>query len=199
MMPHRPMNWLAHLYLSDPDPCTRIGNLLPDVIRQNELRVVPEEFQHGIGQHRAVDRFTDSHPLFRRSMARFRPPLRRYAPILVDVIYDHFLASLWPRYSSDDLPSFVARFHRSLDHEGLALPGRARERLGQIREGGWLLSYAELDGVAKALRRTGLRLRKPAPLDEAVAVVRAAYTDFRADFEAFFPELRKHLAGVRTD
>lgn len=192
------VNWLAHLYLSDPDPCTRIGNLLPDVIHGNELTQVPAEFQRGIDQHRAVDRFTDAHPLFRRSVARFQPPFRRFAPIIVDVLYDHFLSSLWSTHSKDDLVSFVARFHASLDREGRTLPRRARERLGQIRDGGWLLRYADLEGLANALRRTGRRLRKPVRLDASLETVRSSYADFRADFDGFFPALREHVSGLRA-
>lgn len=188
------MNWLAHLFLSDPHPRTRIGNLLPDILRQHELLALPPEFQRGITQHRRVDAFTDSHPIFRRSVQRFHAPFRRYAPLLVDVFYDHFLANDWTRYSTEDLNAFVSRFYASLDEEGHLLPPKAAQRLRQIRDGGWLLSYADPDGVATALRRTSLRLRKHVPLDDAVSILRDDYPGFRADFTEFFPLLQKHVA-----
>lgn len=189
------MNWLAHLYLSEPEPHARIGNLLPDVLRQGELAEVPAVFQAGIARHVAVDRFTDAHPVWRRSVRRFHGPLRRYAPVLVDVFYDHFLSRAWDRHAVTGLEELVAEFGAAVEREGRLLPPRALERLRQIRDGGWLLSYGDPAGVADALRRTGRRLRKPVPLEEAVAVLVAEEEGFRGDFEEFFPELRAHVAG----
>jgi acyl carrier protein phosphodiesterase len=46
------MNWLAHLFLSEPNPAFRIGNLLPDLARPSELSGLSAEFMRGIHQHR---------------------------------------------------------------------------------------------------------------------------------------------------
>jgi hypothetical protein len=89
------MNWLAHLFLSDPEPACRIGNLLPDFLSANVLAGLPAAFQRGIAQHRRIDAYTDAHPVFRRSVQRFAPPFRRYGGVLVDIFYDHFLARDW--------------------------------------------------------------------------------------------------------
>jgi acyl carrier protein phosphodiesterase len=42
------MNWLAHLFLSEPDSAFRIGNLLPDLIPVHTLASLRTEFQRGI-------------------------------------------------------------------------------------------------------------------------------------------------------
>jgi len=50
--------------------------------------------ERALAQHRAVDTFTDAH----RSCARARrvaPPHRRFAGIVVDMYYDHYLARHW--------------------------------------------------------------------------------------------------------
>ncbi|MEI9895635.1 MAG: hypothetical protein WDN28_17535 [Chthoniobacter sp.] len=61
------MNWLAHLYLSEPNAAFRLGNLLPDLASATALAGLPGEFQAGIQRHRRIDAFTDRHPVFRRS------------------------------------------------------------------------------------------------------------------------------------
>lgn len=195
----RGMNWLAHLFLSDPDPHCRIGNLLPDVLRGPDLARVPGVFQRGIAQHRMVDRFTDAHPVFRRSVRRVQGPLRRYGPVLVDVFYDHFLSRGWDRFAAVGLDAFVSEFDGSVEREGRLLPPEALARLRQIRDGGWLRSYAEPAGVAEALRRTSHRLRRHVPLEDAVGILREEESGFRADFDEFFPELRSFAASLRTD
>src|SRR5688500_2273474 len=89
------MNWLAHLILSEPSPAVRSGNLHPDILSWSKVHAVPEKFHAGIACHRIIDGFTDANPIFRRSVGRIDPPYRRYAGILIDVFYDHFLAREW--------------------------------------------------------------------------------------------------------
>src|SRR4051794_25859022 len=57
-----PMNWLAHLFLSEPDTDFRLGNLLADSIARAERPSLPQNFQRGIHQHIKIDAFTDTHP-----------------------------------------------------------------------------------------------------------------------------------------
>ena len=185
-----PMNWLAHLYLSDPEPACRIGNLLPDFIRAKVIAELPAEFHAGIVQHRRIDAFTDTHPVFRRSTRRFAPPFRRYGGILVDVFYDHFLARAWPSFSLTPLPDFAAQVYASFDTLRPLLPAEAHARLCQMREADWLCLYAKISGVEDVLRRLSHRLRRPFDLASAVPILRADYELFAADFHEFFPQLR---------
>src|SRR5262245_27969290 len=104
------MNWLAHLLLSEPTSAFRIGSLLPDFVRPPLLAGLPIDFQRGIECHRRIDAFTDAHPIVRRSVGRFVPPYRRFAGILVDVFYDHFLARDWTAHASIPLTDFVGEF-----------------------------------------------------------------------------------------
>ena len=189
------MNWLAHLNLSDSSPAARIGNLLPDILRGPELLLVPEEFAAGIRHHRAIDAYTDSHPVFRESTRRIDPPLRRYGAILVDVFYDHFLACNWSDYSSVSLEEFVGGFHASIDGFRDRLPEQAHVRLAGIRDEGLLLSYRKIDGIASALSRISQRLRRPVDLSPAVDQLSARYDDFEGDFRKFYPQLISHAPG----
>ncbi|MES2440585.1 MAG: ACP phosphodiesterase [Verrucomicrobiota bacterium] len=183
------MNWLAHLHLSEPDPASRIGNLLPDILSFPEVRSVSEIFQRGISHHRAIDAFTDRHPVFRQSKRRIDGVLGRYGAILVDVFYDHFLARAWDDYSLVGLEAFVADFHSSIDHFRDQLPERAYVRLCHIRDEGRLLSYREIDGVAAALEVISGRLRRPVELGAGVAFLRDHYDLFADDFRRFYPQL----------
>src|SRR4051812_33392038 len=100
------VNWLAHVYLSSPSPEFWIGNLLPDLVSATDLKSFPAKFQNGILCHREIDRFTDAHPLVRRSMARIPPPYPRYARIIVHIFYDHVLTRNWGCYSATPLVEF---------------------------------------------------------------------------------------------
>jgi acyl carrier protein phosphodiesterase len=189
------MNWLAHLFLSEPTPAFRIGNLLPDILRASEMTELPAEFQRGIECHREIDRFTDSHPVFRRSMRRIRPEFARYSGVLVDVFYDHLLARNWADYSDTALDRFASEVYASFEIHRAQLPAFASLRLGQIADADLFCSYREPEGIRDALERIGARFRKPVALGAAVSQLTADYDLFRQDFAEFFPAIRTHIAS----
>ena len=184
------MNWLAHLFLSEPTPEFQIGGLLPDVAPVASLEGLADGFQQGIRRHREIDAFTDTHPVFLRSKSRFAPPLRRFAGILVDVIYDHFLARDWHRYSQQSLGSFADSFYAELVARRGAIPHVAFTRLEPMKADNWLCSYADVQGVATALRRISMRLSRPFDMSPAANVLTANYAAFEEDFGQFFPDVR---------
>jgi acyl carrier protein phosphodiesterase len=188
------MNWLAHLFLSDPDPACRIGNLLPDFVSAKVLAELPPEFQPGIAQHRRMDAYADAHPVFRRSVQRFAPPFRRYGGVLVDIFYDHFLARDWPTFAPQPLAIFTAEIYASFNTLRPLLPADALVPLDLMREHDWLCSYARLSGIEEVLQRLSHRLRRPFDLAASIPILEAQYEHFEGDFREFFPILREHLA-----
>lgn len=193
------MNWLAHLYLSEPNPAFRIGNLLPDLVPASALSGLPSDFLRGVKQHRQIDAYTDTHPVVRRSISRVSPDFRRFGGILIDVFYDHFLAREWQRFSPVPLQTFAAEIYASFDHYRSEIPSEALFHLDHMREGNWLCAYREIDGISAALNRLGSRFRRPVPLNNAISVLRDNYADLYADFSAFFPELISSTIPPSTD
>lgn len=191
------MNWLAHLVLSEPSPAFRIGNLLPDLMTRTELCVTPKVFQAGIDCHRRIDAFTDSHPIVRRSAQRLVPPHRRFAPILVDIFYDHFLSANWSQHCSQPLEEFVREIYDSFSEYAAQLPVVTGGVLQRMHAENWLGSYGEIAGVRLTLERVSRRLRRPVPLGEAVAELQRNYSALQTDFEEFFPKLRAHVKAQR--
>jgi acyl carrier protein phosphodiesterase len=188
------MNWLAHLFLSEPDPAFRVGNLLPDLLPISVLSDLAPEILRGVRQHRRIDAFTDTHPVVRRSINRLNPPLRRFGGIVVDVFYDHFLSRDWERYSKVPLSNFIGEIYVAFESCRARIPAEACERLEQMRRGNWLRSYGELSGISSVLSRIGQRLREPVPLADAVPMLQDHYDLLHGDFATFFPELVSHVS-----
>ena len=113
------MNFLAHAYLSNDNPLLLVGNFMGDFVKGRDLH---ERFDPGIANgvelHRLIDSFTDSHPVVIESKKRLRESYRHYAPVIVDMFYDHFLASMWDNYSNLSLPEFVKRTYDLLKRTG---------------------------------------------------------------------------------
>lgn len=187
------MNWLAHLYLSEPTPEFRLGNLLPDFLGPAALAALPREMQRGAERHRQIDAFTDAHPIFLRSVGRVAAPHRRFGRIIVDVLYDHFLSVDWAQYSGMPLEQFTREIYPSFELVRPHVPEAVSSRLQQIREVDLLSSYRTLAGVELALVRIGARLRQPRELGSAVTALEPQYKALHAEFTEFFADLRRHV------
>lgn len=187
------MNWLAHLLLSDANAAFRVGNVLPDLASVQELALLPERFQQGIRRHREIDAFTDSHPVFRRSIERLGPTMKRFGGIIVDVAYDHFLARRWELFSDVPLPDFAAEMYAAFVEHWDVIPLEQKPRIAQMMVDNWLVSYRDLHCVGEAITRIGSRLRRPVDLSPAMEILREHQALFEADFEVFFPELRERM------
>jgi acyl carrier protein phosphodiesterase len=186
------MNWLAHLYLSEPDAEFRVGNLLPDLTSAARLGHLAEPYQKGIRCHRQIDVFTDSHPRVQSCMRRFPPPYRRFGGILTDVYFDYFLARDWAEYSSVPLPDFISEIYRDIEACSSVIPAEANPPLQRMREEDWLGRYHHIAGVTDILGRIGRRMRRPFDLAGSLPIFQQHESAFLEDFQAFFPELKAH-------
>ena len=92
------MNFLAHLFLSGEPGELMVGNFIADSVKGNAMNDFSEGIQKGIILHRAIDTFTDSHNEMQKSKERLRPRYKKYAPVITDIFYDHFLAVNWQDY-----------------------------------------------------------------------------------------------------
>ena len=101
------MNFLAHIYLSFENPKILVGNFIGDFVKGKKLELYGDEIQKGILLHREIDDYTDSHPIVLETKKRLRPNYHHYAPVISDVYYDHFLASLWSNYHKTPLIEYT--------------------------------------------------------------------------------------------
>lgn len=188
------MNWLAHVFLSEPDVEFRLGNLLADIVRGEELRRMSAGFQRGAQKHKQIDAFTDSHLVVKRSRGRVSPEFRRFSGVLVDVFYDHLLATNWDAYSPIVLDAFTAKFYADIESSSIELPSSARVTLDRIIRHDLLGSYRRIEGVERSLRRVSAylssRWRREFELERGVVDLIAQRAGFDADFAEFFPQLR---------
>lgn len=183
------MNYLAHLFLADDDPDALIGSLMGDFAKGHIDQTLPPAMRHGIRLHRRIDSFTDSHQVVQHSKRLIRPEYRRYAGILIDMFYDHYLARHWQDYSHESLDVFAEKVSRVvLSHMDRLPPSMKRSMTYMIRND-LLLSYREVAGIRRALRGIETRLKRPSGLRHATEDLALNYTAFGEDFFDFFPLL----------
>lgn len=186
------MNWLAHLFVSADTPHAWIGNLIGDFARGLDPNSLHPAVRTGFQQHRAVDRFTDAHPMHRASRARFFEPYRHFSGVLVDLYYDHFLANAWEQYRAEPLEAFVDRVHRVLsEHEDLLSP-ELRAAAPRLEYHGWLRSYQDEAGLARVLAGIERRSKREIDLRSSLQVLDRERAELEAEFHTFFPELIRY-------
>ena len=181
------MNHLAHLLLADHSGSDRIGALLGDFVKGDPSRDFSGEWLRGIRLHRAVDRFTDDHPLTRASRERFQPRYRRYAGVLVDLYYDHFLVHHWSPFAHNPLARFAASVYAQIAAVKAQLPEPLQRFTDVMVDQRLLERYGEVALILEVAQRMSGRLSRPNDLGEAAGELLRLYTDIETDFLAFFP------------
>jgi acyl carrier protein phosphodiesterase len=183
------MNFLAHIYLSGEDKDIIIGNFIADGIKGKKYIKYPPGIQKGILLHRAIDSFTDAHPIVRLSTKKLHENYGHYSGIIVDILYDHFLAKNWSTYSKVPLNEFVAEFYKLLKDNFDLLPLRIQKMMPYMIADNWLLSYATIPGISKILYQMNYRTKNKSKMNLAVSELEEFYTEFETEFSDFFEEL----------
>ncbi|MCX8492017.1 MAG: ACP phosphodiesterase [Cyclobacteriaceae bacterium] len=186
------MNFLAHLYLSADDPEIQLGNFIGDFVRGRDLASrFPLGIVKGIFLHREIDEFTDRHAIVKLSKDRLRPKYRHYAPVIVDMFYDHLLAVNWEMYHQQKLPDFANGCYNYLVKSESILPEQVKWLLPHMVRGNWLVNYGKLEGIQQALSGMTRRSKFDSKMNEATHELQQFYNEFDQEFQLFFPLLKE--------
>ena len=195
------VNYLAHLYLSEPNEDAWLGSLLGDFVKGPLEARGSDDITRAIILHRRIDTFTDSHPVVLQSKLRISAERRRYAGIMVDMFYDHFLAKYWDEFHTESLGAFATRIYAILEQRHASLPERLQQMAPAMAKWKWFESYARVDAIHTALDRMGRRLKRENRLLDSADELVEHYAGLESDFRAFLPQVRQfarshHLAAV---
>ena len=196
------MNFLAHLLLSGPTQATDyadvlMGNFIADSVPGRQLENHPPAVQAGIRLHRAIDTFTDQHPVVRRSTQRLRAAgYGKYAGVISDMFLDHFLARHFAEFSPESLSNFARRVYALLQAREAEMPPRVQQMLAYMVQHDWLLGYAETEGIRRALGGLSRRASAGSGMETAATELLANYEAYEADFREFFLQLQQYVAAL---
>lgn len=188
------MNYLAHLYFAEDTPESRVGNLMADFVRGPvDRQPYNGAVMRGMRSHVAVDRYTDGHDVVRESKALISPARRRFAGIIVDICYDHYLARNWTDFSAESLAAFIERTYGSLSAYRGDMPPVLSRVIRHMVKHDWLHGYREVAGIGRALDGLSMRIRRPNTLAGSVEELEANYDEMEGHFLRFFPDLVRHM------
>jgi len=184
------MNYLAHIYLSGDNKLVTIGNFIADGIKGKDYKKYPLDIQKGILLHREIDTYTDANNIVKQSTKRLHNRYGHYSGVIVDILYDHYLAKNWRQYSDVPLKEYIDAFYKTLDNNIELLPPRILKMMPYMVADNWLLSYASIDGIQRVLNGMNRRVKNIDNMNEATQELEQYYEEFESEFTAFFEELR---------
>jgi acyl carrier protein phosphodiesterase len=213
------VNYLAHAYLSFGIPDVVVGNLISDFVKGKKQLDYPDSIRKGITLHRAIDTFTDTHPVTRHAKSYFRTVYGLYAGALTDVVYDHFLANdpvIFPgegagasgaegragdegHAGAGGLAAFTQQTYRQLATRESLFPERFARMFPYMRDQDWLYHYRYKQGIFNSFAGLARRAAYMPPPQQACELFEAHFTDLEACYQEFFPSLRDFAVRTMED
>jgi acyl carrier protein phosphodiesterase len=187
------MNFLAHAYLAGENEGMIVGNLMADAVNRKQFELLPLHLQKGVLHHRQIDRYTDSHPLVIECRSYFFPHIRHYAAVMVDVIFDHYLAKHWQNYHHLPLTTFEDdTYRKTLTYESL-FSEKFRFMFSRMSAHRWLSNYAKYAYLNQTI--TNLQHRTPLFTHAIVTneILQEKYENLEHHFFDFFKDLSNEL------
>jgi len=188
------MNYLAHAYLSFEIPEITVGNLISDFVKGKQKETYPVKIQQGIGLHRAIDSFTDTHSATKKAKTYFKEEYGLYAGPLIDIVYDHFLANDKLVFPSGELGSplktFAQRTYERLAAFEALLPERFARMFFYMRREDWLSHYGYKDLIFQSFEGLTRRAKYMPPAEAAKRLFETHYEELERCYVEFFPEVK---------
>lgn len=185
------MNYLAHAYLSFGNDEILLGNMISDFVKGKKQYLYPPVVHKGILLHRAIDDFTDTHPVTQKAKSVFKTAYRLYSGAFIDVVYDHFLAIEQMAFANDGaLFDFSQKTYKQLEKQMAIMPSAFERMFSYMQSQNWLYGYRTLPGIYQSF---GGLVRRAAYLQDSTPAIRIFdqhYNFLQSCFNEFWEDIR---------
>lgn len=187
------MNYLAHIFLSGIEETVLIGNFIGDYVKGKDYLKYPANIRKGIILHRRIDFFTDTHKITSQSKKYFAPQYHKWAGIVTDILYDHFLIVNWDKFCPVPLTEYKEDIFDVLQKYYPVLPERVKYFVPSFIQNDWIKIYSTQEGIVSVLYRMSMRTPLPDESIFAAEVLRKYYIQLNSEFMTFFPDLIRYV------
>lgn len=187
------MNHLAHFALAGD--AYRTGSFLGDYVKGRLDGRFSQPIELGIRLHRAIDAFTDHHPVVGQSQTRFEDRFRRYSGIMTDIFYDYLLARHWSTFYEEDLCKFSKRTLKALLDDAKHLSTDSLATAKRMYQHNSMAHYGRERFVVASFEHIATRLTRPSPLADANDECFRHIGELESDFLVFYPSLIEFSRG----
>lgn len=190
------MNYLAHSFLSGNNEDLLIGNLVTDLIKKRDEVHYSVGIRHGIELHRKIDSFTDNHRLVKESLEMVRTSQGKYAPVVLDILWDYFLCNNWERYSNEDLQVFSNGVYKLLEKNYSNLQDAVVRRFKSMIAHNFLMSCADQSALISTFEHLNKRVRFSSNFAVASDIVIEHEQELNVNFNVLFTEMISYVDSI---
>jgi acyl carrier protein phosphodiesterase len=189
------VNYLAHAYLNGHRGNTVLmGNMMGDFVKGNQYLQYDAHIQEGILLHRAIDTFTDAHPIVSAAKNYFRADYGLYSGALVDVMWDHYLANDISVFADDDaVKIFTQNVYDTLKQNPHLMNEKMAYMCKYMIEYDWLYNYKKVAGIVRSWQGMSKRLEHLNEATKAAEIFSENYTVFAEMFSLLKLDLQKEF------
>lgn len=185
------MNYLAHAYLSFDHPEILVGNMISDFVKGKKKFEYSPGVQQGITLHREIDRFTDEHPVTKNIKDIFRPSYRLYSGAIIDVLFDHYLATDENEFTESGLNDFTINTYDILSQHTDTFPEKFKQMFPYMISQNWLYNYRLRWGIEKSLGGLVRRSKYMIESETAYRLFNENYVEIGKAYKEFFPTVKE--------
>lgn len=189
------MNYLAHLALSNGIEEILVGNMIEDFItgriEHPRNSFLTPKLIVGVRLHRHIDSFTDSHHVVQECNAVFHPSVGKYASIVTDILFDHFLIKNWHTFYKIPVQQYCDYVYAILPKYNTYYPTPLQQVIKSMVSYKWLLDYEHHHGIIRAYQSVNMKIGKNNFLDVSMPVFEENYDYLNKQFLAFYPGLKQ--------
>jgi len=185
------MNYLAHSILSGEDEDLMLGNLITDMITKKDEDAYDEAIQKGINLHRKIDTYTDAHPIVSQSLKLIYPTQGKYAPVVLDILWDYFLSKNWKHFSDEDIFDYCHNVYIVLEKNFDRLQPKIVSRFEGMIRADWLQSCISRKRLKGTFTHLHKRTKFKSNFDKVDEILDQHEDTLDASFMKLFPEMRE--------
>lgn len=184
------VNYLAHFYLAHPEPNLMFGNYIGDGVRGATFNSFSEGVQRGIRFHRFIDTYTDTHEVVNEAKRLFYPTQSKFSAVVVDVLFDYFLANNWNQYSGIELSVFSQECYDTIANYSESMPARSARFYQYMVSNNILEKYKSTSGITEVFRGMDSRTKFTSNMRNSIQDLEAFHDNVDLAFHQFFPDLK---------
>ena len=140
--------------------------------------------------HRAIDHLTDHDPDVKSLNALIAEKHGRYAGVITDIVFDHFLCRNWDRFGPLEFDAFRVGTYWSLHARREIMSERVRGYIEGMLHHDWLTLYRTPEGMEHVFARLRPRLSRPELLNGVNDLLTERHAEFNQTFLLLFPRLQ---------
>lgn len=183
------MNHLVNLYLSRTLGEKMLGCMIGEIVRTSNTNKYSQEIIDGIELNKKISAFVKAHPIYEKSKSKLNSKYSKHAGRIIDIFYDHFLATNWSTYSNETLEEFAKDAYQFIEARHAILPYKLRKLISVMICDNWLVNFSSVNGTHMYMREITRRDTFQTNLEYSLEDLINQYHAFKADFEELFPQV----------